>query len=132
MTARRANWRGELALFMAGAAVRRFRPGKHDCALFVAGAVKAMTGVDHARGWRSKYRSMKRGQALLREKGFADHVAFVAAHYPEVAPIMARAGDIAVIDGGALGIVQGPNIYVLRPDGLGIVPLTAAERAFRV
>ena len=38
-------------------------------------------------------------------------------------------GDLAVVpagDGlGALGIVQGEMIYVLRTDGLGLLPLSA-------
>ncbi|MBY6113289.1 hypothetical protein KUW09_04880 [Mameliella alba] len=129
---RKPTWRADLAAYLAGIAGVAYRPGRHDCALFVAGAVKVMTGTDHARGWRSKYRSIKRGQVMLRDRGFDGHVGFVAAHYPEVAPILAQAGDIAVIDGDNLGVVQGAGVYVLRPDGLGIVPLTAAERAFRV
>ena len=38
-------------------------------------------------------------------------------------------GDLAVVegDGGrALGIVQGTMIYVLRPEGLGLLPIERA------
>ena len=52
---------------------------------------------------------------------------------------MASVGDIAAIEidtGGiyALGVVQGPRIYVVRPGeaGMGTVDLLAAARAFKV
>ncbi|MCC0013865.1 MAG: hypothetical protein H6881_08305 [Rhodobiaceae bacterium] len=108
-----------------------FKPGTHDCALFVAAVVKAKTGRDYARGWRSKYRSLKAGQALLQEAGFDDHIAIVAAHFEEIPPALARFGDIAVVE-DALGIVNGGTVFVLRPDGLGTVDLLSASRAFRV
>lgn len=129
------DWRPRLVAYLEDAARRPFRPGRHDCALFAAGAVAAQTGADPARGWRSRYRSLRRGRAALREAGFEDLAALAAHHLPEIPPIMAREGDIALLrEAGelAFGVVQGPMIYVLRPDGLGLVPLTQAERAFRV
>ncbi len=65
----------QLIAYAAEAGAQPFRPGSHDCALFAAGWVKLATGQDFARGWRSTYRSLKRGQQLLEEAGFADHVA---------------------------------------------------------
>ena len=78
----------------ADASVRPFRPGRHDCALFAAGWVKIATGRDFARGWRGRYRSLRRGQELLAGVGFADHIALAAAHLPEIAPAMAQIGTI--------------------------------------
>lgn len=121
--------------YLADCARRPFRPGKHDCALFVAGAVDAMTGVDPAAEWRDQYRSLKRGREILAEAGVTDMVEIAAARFPEIEPIFAQEGDVAVVDGDdgpAFGLVQGPMIYVLRPDGMGFVPLTDAKRAFRV
>lgn len=129
------DWRTRLRAHAAQAARKKFRPGSHDCALFAAGAVKAMTGTDLARGWRSKYRSLKRGREMLAELGYADHVALAAAHLPEIPPAMAQVGDVAAVEEEgelALGIVQGERIWVLRPDGLGTVLLTDASRAFCV
>lgn len=128
------DWRSRLTEYMADVSRVQFRPGRHDCALFVAGAVKAMTGVDHARGWRG-YRSLATGQRKLEAKGFADHIALIASILPEITPIMAQVGDVAVVDGHdvlALGIVQGAFVYVLRPSGAGLVPLTDVKKAFRV
>jgi hypothetical protein len=118
--------------YAAEAGQRPFRPGRHDCALFAAGWVKLVTGQDLARGWRSTYRSLRRGQQLLEDAGFADHVALAAAHLPEVAPAFAQVGDIAVLDNQAFGIVAGEMIYCLRPEGLGLVPRGQMRRAFQL
>lgn len=128
---RLTDWQGRLTEYLNATTQRRFRPGRHDCALFVAGAVKAMTGVDHAKGWRG-YTSLKAGQAALQEAGFADHVALVAAHYPEIPVAFARMGDVAVCEGDALGIVTGEMVTVLRPDGRGLIPLMEAKKVFQV
>ena len=121
-----------LIAYAAEAGARPFRPGRHDCALFAAGWVKLATGQDLARGWRSTYRSLRRGQQLLEEAGFADHIALAAAHLPEIPPAFAQVGDVAVLETQAFGIVTGEMIYCLKPQGLGLVPRSAMRRAFQV
>lgn len=124
------DWRSRLRDYLEAVARRPFKPGVHDCALFVAGGVEAMTGVDPAAEWRGKYRSLKKGRAMV-----GDMVALAADLLPEVPPIFAQEGDVAVIDAGgehAFGLVQGSLVYVLRPEGLGFVSLTDVKRAFRV
>ena len=121
-----------LIAFAAAAGQQPFHPGRHDCALFAAGWVKLVTGRDLARGWRSTYRSLKRGQQLMQDAGFSDHVAFAAAHLPEIAPAFAQVGDLAVLEAQAFGIVAGEMVYCLRPEGLGLVPRSAMRRAFKI
>jgi len=121
-----------LIAYAAEAGQRPFRPGRHDCALFAAGWLKLSTGKDYARGWRSTYRSLKRGQQLLEDAGYTDHVAVAAAHLPEIAPAFAQVGDLAVLDDNAFGIVAGEMIYCLKSDGLGLVPRGTMRRAFAV
>ena len=121
-----------LIAYTAEAGARPFRLGRHDCALFAAGWVKLATGRDLVRGWCSTYRSLKRGQQLLEEAGFTDHVEFAAVHLPEIAPAFAQVGDLAVLEDNAFGIVAGEMIYCLKPDGLGLVPRSAMHRAFQV
>lgn len=108
---------------------RRFRYGRHDCALFAAGWVIASGGPDLTLG--ITYASLTDGLAQLRARGFSDHVAVAAAHLPAVPVLRARAGDLAEID-GALGIVTGETVAVLARNGVGVRPLTDARRAFRV
>ena len=104
-----------------------FRPGTHDCAQFVAGWIKASTGRD-LRPWA--YRSLRAGRARLAQEGHADLASLAAAHLTEVPRLRAVPGDVAIVE-GQFGLVAGENIAVLRDDGMGWVPLTAAERVFR-
>lgn len=128
------DWQARLIDYVGQQTREPFAYGRNDCALFTAGAVKAMTGQDPAVGLRG-YRSLKAGEKKLSEKGFADHVAVAASMFEEVPPAMAQVGDIAVVpgdDGLALGIVQGEAVYLLRRDGVGLVSILSAVRAFRV
>lgn len=128
------DWKSRLTAYLAAIGTRPFKPGQHDCALFVAGAVETMTGDDPARGWRG-YRSLAEGRRALARRGYADQVALVASLLPEIAPALARAGDVAVVageDGPAVGIVQGEMVFALRREGLAILPRLQIERAFRL
>lgn len=132
---RHPDWRGRLIAYVAAAAATPFRPGRHDCALFAAGAVAAMTGFDAAEPWRGRYTTLRGGLRVLRREGYADHLALVTAHLAPVHPAFARVGDLAAVEGMqgmALGVVQGARIYVLRPEGLATVDLLTATHAWRV
>ncbi len=129
------DWKVQLAQYLGEVARAPFEPGVNDCALFAAGAVAAMTGLDLAADWRGKYQTLEEGLALLKGAGFGDHVALAAAHFAEIDPVFAAPGDIAVVravEGEALGIVQGEGIYVVTPRGLGVISMNTALRAFRV
>lgn len=131
--ARLPDWRARLAAYLAQELRRPFAPGRADCARFADGAHQAMTG--ESLGERFSYRSLRGGLRVLKQAGFADHVAFAAHHLPEIAVARAQAGDIAAVPGAgglALGVVQGAAVYVRTPSGVDLVPLSVAQRAFRV
>jgi hypothetical protein len=130
------DWRTRLSALIAARRGCAPEPGVFDCAVFPADAVAAMTGVDLAEGWRG-YATVEEGFERLLEAGFEDHVALAAARLPEVAPALAQVGDVAAIEDDAgrvvvLGVVQGPHVWVVGHDRLGLVPLRRARRAFRV
>lgn len=128
------DWKARLSDYLGQCARLPYQLGQHDCALFAAGAVLAVQGTDPAAQWRGRYTSKSAGLRLIRQAGFADHIAATAAVLPEIAPSMAAAGDIAVLalDGvPSLGVVQGEVLFVLRPSGLGHMPRSAMQRAFR-
>ena len=132
---RHADWKVHLAQYLGEIARAPFEPGVNDCALFAAGAVAAMTGLDLAADWRGKYRTLQEGLALLAAAGHADHTALAAKHFDEIEPVFGAPGDIAVVDGpegATLGIFQGAGIYVLTTARLGVLPMAFAVRAFRV
>ena len=131
---RHIDWRSRLLRYASDAARRPFAYGRHDCALFAAGAVAAMTGEDPAAAWRGRYTTFRGGLRVIRKSGHTDHIAAAAAWFAEIPPAFAQVGDLAVVPGDAgpaLGVVAGAHVWVLRPDGLGTVPLTDAVRAFR-
>lgn len=132
---RLSDWRQRLVGYLHQARATPFAYGRHDCTLFAADAVQAMTGEDLAAPFRGRYTTLTGGLRVLRKAGFADNTAMVASLFAECAPIMAQPGDLAAIKtdaGDALGVVQGEAVYVLGPSGLSLVPITSAHRAFRV
>jgi len=133
---RHDDWRARLSAYINDAMRKPFRPGKHDCALFAAGAIEAMTGVDFARGFRG-YRTLAEGQRRLSAKGFDSIVDLAADRLTSIPVAMARAGDVAIVagEGGqpALGVVQGGGIHVLHVNGgLGLVDLLQAKAVLKV
>lgn len=133
---RYSYWRTALADYLHRVSGEPFVPGRHDCALFAAGAVDAMTGEDFAADYRGRYKTLAGGYRLLKKRGFESHADLAASIFEEIHPSHAMVGDIAAVngDGGiALGIVQGEGVYVLSPEGrIDTVPLLNAIRAFRV
>lgn len=127
--------------YLAASDSRAFAWGEHDCVLFAAGAVEAMTGVDPAAGHRGSYGSNTEAALKLIELDRGVPEELVASLYPEVAPELAQIGDLAVVPGrgwGALGVVTGATIAVLRPEGRATLPLIdpatgrpTAARVFR-
>jgi len=138
MTIKRyADWRTRLSVYLHEVAHKPFQWGEHDCALFAAGAVQAMTGEDFASDHRAKYKTLIGGLRRLKQVGFADHAEMAASIFDECHPSSAHVGDLAAIEtdeGIALGVVQGQRIFVLRPDqaSIGTVALLDAKRTFHV
>lgn len=129
------DWRKHLLAYLQQTARTPFEEGFNDCALFVAGGVLAMTGNDFAAPYRGQYSTTVGGMRLLRDNGFADHIALAKSHLAAKPVAFAHVGDAAVMpspDGPALGIVQGPNVYVLAPSGLAHLPLTNATEILGV
>lgn len=128
---RRPDWQARLTAYLAEVRARPFADDWH-CALFAAGGVEAMTGMDLAAPYRGRWTTPRGGLRVLRRSGFADHLALAGVHLPEILPSEAWPGDVAAVDEGALGIVQGRLVYVLGPSGVGLLPAEAIRRAFRV
>lgn len=123
------DWEARLSTYIGAVAREGFAYGRHDCALFAAGGVLALTGADPAASWRGRYSTELGGLRHLRRAGFADHIAHAESLFPAIAATGILPGDLAIVDEGlgALGIVQGEMIYVLRENGLGLVASGAAR-----
>ena len=78
------DWEARLAQYVARVAREGFLLGRHDCALFAAGGVEAVTGTDPAASWRGAYDTLAGGVRLIRAAGFDDHIAAAEALHPAV------------------------------------------------
>ena len=135
MMQRYPDWQIRLRSYLQAVTRTPFEPGSNDCALFLAGGVEAMTGVDYAMPYRGRYTTLRGGLRVLKKEGFEDHIDLARSHLPEKPVAFANVGDGAVVlDGNepALGIVQGASVFVLTETGLGHVPLTAAATVLEV
>ena len=133
---RLADWQTRLTGYLARCAGAPFEWGRQDCALFLAGAVEAMTGADFARPYRGNYQSAGEGRALLRQNGFASHVDLARRTLPGKHRSRAAPGDGAILrarGGIMLGVFQGPQVYVLRADrGLALLSPDCVIRVLEV
>lgn len=104
---RRSTWEADLSAYLATMADAVFEYGEVDCALFAAGAVRAMTGEDPARAFRDKYNSMKTSLSALRKYGRGTLVDTIDDLFPEKPVAFASRGDLVFYD-GSVGVCIGP------------------------
>lgn len=109
----------------------------HDCALFAADCVQAMTGQDLAAAFRGHYTTQAGALRLLSRHGFASLADLAGSMLEEIHPVRAAVGDVAFIAddspfGGALGIVIGEQAAVMHERGVGSLPRSMMTKAFRV
>lgn len=133
-----ADWPVRLAQVLAAAETREFRYGRHDCALFVARVVEAITGTDPLARVGMAWSGRRGAEAtLVRHGGLfaATATAMAACGSPEIPPRFARRGDVVALTGPfgpTLGICVGERIAAAAAHGIGFVPLTRGARAWRV
>jgi hypothetical protein len=120
------DWPTRLSAFLHARRHARFEYGAHDCCLFVADALQAMTGTDFAAAFRNQYNSSFGALRRLREacaEATVDRVAgqvFAAHGLPAISPGYAQRGDVLALSLVREGIV----LSLVAPDGM---PIIAAE-----
>lgn len=110
-----------------------FAWGAHDCCLFAADAVLALTGQDHAAGLRGTYTDAMGAVRVLQQLGGLRAVAGRVG--PRVAPLGARVGDVGLVahaDRELLAVCVGDVWLAPGPHGLGATPLGDAICAWSV
>lgn len=133
---RRPDWEARLAAYLSTVAEQPHSYGKHDCMLFPAGAVRAMTGKDYARGHRGKYRSVASSVRYLRSLGFDSQEAMLDSLFDEKPPAFAQRGDIVLDLEGIPGVCIGGDALFVGAEGSreGLVrqPRSAWRKAYAV
>lgn len=120
------DWRPRLAAYVQDAWRKPFRYGEHDCSLFAAGAVEAMTGVNPAAPLPCRYDTLQGGLEALEAFGFKGPADVAMSLFQRVPKAQAQVGDLVVADmpdGPAVGVVQGPRVYFVGEAGLMTIDL---------
>lgn len=133
--ARLRDWQSRLAALVRQ---RRHMPlqwGVHDCCLWAADAVQAVTGVDIAADVRGTYSTAEQAQAVLQAHGGLVELA-IARLGPVVRTTdLVQAGDVGlcrVADEPVAVVCGGGNVW-LAPGAAGLLVVPGAEvrRAWR-
>jgi hypothetical protein len=136
------DWQSRLDGYLQACARQPFQYGELDCGLFVAGAIRAMTGVDVAeelRGYSNRKEAFGRISAACGSKSMAAIADHLAAKFAirEVTVWNAQRGDPVQLKRGrasTLGLIAMHGFEVLTPykDGLLRIPKSLAVRAWHV
>ena len=134
MSGRLPDWEQRLDALVAARMHTPFAWGEHDCCLWAADAVQAVTGDDPAHGLRGSYAD-KRGalRVLGPLGGLPGAAARGGRQLPE--PRFAQAGDIGMVHDGVrhvLGVCTAGLWLVAGGAGLAVVDFGAAGMAWRV
>jgi hypothetical protein len=122
------DWEPRLHTWLDQCSDRPHVYGKHDCVLFVAGAVAAMTDVDPAAHVRGRYRSAAGAVRALRLHGAGSLPTTLTAALGDPVPLAwAHRGDICRYGTAAGILMAGHGVFVGRAEaddetfGLGLV-----------
>lgn len=103
---RRSTWEADLSAYIASVRDSRFEWGALDCAMFAAGAVIAITGVDPVEVYRGKYSTELGAAKALKKYGTGDLKSTLDSMF-EARPIgRLQRGDL-VWSGDAVGVCVG-------------------------
>lgn len=131
------NWEETLSLYIDRVAEDRFEWGKHDCVLFTASCIKAMTGHDPAEAMRGTYSTARGAAEALRQHGAGTLLKTVKATLGEpISPHFAQRGDVVMQDARTAGICVGRYSYFVGreqdQERLVPIPTSACRYAFRI
>lgn len=133
MTKRIHSWGSALAAVVAERMRTPFVWGTHDCALWAADCVYAVTGEDPATDLRGTYSTAFEAVDVLQRLGGLEAIAS-ARIGPQVNPKLAQVGDIAMcqVEGrDALAVVMGSHLLAPGESGLVPVPMSEARKVWR-
>lgn len=134
---RKPDWEARLAAYLEPLRLRPFEWGEHDCCLFAAGAVLAMTDIDPMPEFRGRYTTAQGAARALMKIGAGTLEATVDGKFEAVPASLAQRGDIVMSD-GLLGICFGAFMFAVGSEGAreGLIRIERATwvepRAWRV
>jgi len=118
--------------------------GRHDCLLWPAAAVRAVTGKDYGRGHRGKYDSIAKAYRYLQGLGFSGPEAFLDSLFDEKPVGFAGRGDLVlchvdlaetqqgILPGDVPGVCMGDFALIPGENGLLRLPRERWLKAWAV
>jgi hypothetical protein len=124
------DWLRRLRSEIESAESRSFAWGDHDCCLFAARCVDAMTGSSLEAQWRSEYHDHRSALRLLHDEGGLES-AVTRRLGPPIRWVNAQRGDLCLMetpDGiGSLGVCVGAQVACVAADnGVQYLPTNQA------
>jgi hypothetical protein len=142
---RKQNWPTILANMIADAYCEPFAWGTHDCCIWSADVIMAMseTSVDLGASYRSTYHDEAGANAIISAAtgggDLEDLIVQITTAYgfDEISPNQAQRGDLVLADtstGPGAGIIgpDGREGFFVAPDGLVLIGLSDIRRAWRI
>lgn len=114
---RKSDWEQRLADFIAKSRARPYEYGRHDCLLFIADAVRAITGKDHARGHRGKYKNETGALRRLKSLGHDRPEELLDKLFKEKPVGFAQRGDIVLASDGIPAVCMGAFAVSVGQEG---------------
>ena len=127
------DWPARLSALVSAAHGQAFQWGEHDCCLWAADAVQAITGVDLAADMRGTYSTAYEAQRALHSIGGLKGAGERAG--ARIGPLQALAGDIGLVRQERkpmLAVCQGEVWLCAATHGLVALPLGDALMAWGV
>lgn len=129
------EWRVRFEALVSARIATPFSWGTHDCCLWAADCVQAVTGTDPAAKWRGTYSTAIGAARLVEDLGGMEAIGAMSGG-PECLPLAAGVGDVGlVIDSEGrqmLAVCVGTVWLVAAAQGLGPVDLGEAVKAWKV
>jgi hypothetical protein len=128
------DWPSRLAALVAAARARPFEWGTHDCCLWAADAVQALTGRDPAAKWRGTYSTEVGAFRVVLALGGLPVIAALGG--TEIPTALAITGDVGLVrwpDGVvSLGVSGGAGRWLVVGDNGLETLMDCASRAWGV
>ena len=128
------TWQTRFALLCMERQHAPFVWGVHDCCLWAADAVQAITGQDLAEGLRGTYHTAAQAARMLEQAGGVRGVA-TAALGNAVSPKLASVGDVVLFRQAGrelLAVCNGSTALAVGPAGLEPLGMGTALAVWRV
>lgn len=132
--ARLPDWQARFAALCDARRSTPFAWGSHDCCLWAADCVQAITGHDFAAPYRGRYDDAKGAAELLVRDGGVGAIASAALGAP-VPVSLATVGDVVLVQQEgrkALAVCNGSAALATGPHGLVSIGMDAALAAWKV